>query len=83
MHIVYVLFSETRDRYYIGVTEDITERIRRHNTRHAGFTGNTSDWKAVWTQEFNDKSEALKVERKIKRWKSRKMIEQFQKVRKI
>jgi putative endonuclease len=76
MYCVYILFSKSRNRYYIGSTGDnLTERIRRHNSAHKGFTANTTDWKHVYTEKFDSKIEALKRERQIKSWKSRLMIE--------
>jgi len=73
---VYIIFSKSRNRYYIGSTaESLTERIRRHNSVHKGFTANTTDWKHVYTENFETKIIAQKRERQIKSWKSRQMIE--------
>ncbi|MFH0867018.1 MAG: GIY-YIG nuclease family protein, partial [Bacteroidota bacterium] len=63
------------DRYYIGSTMDLNGRLRRHNSKHAGYTGNEKDWEVVWKQGFENKAMALKFEQQIKSWKSRKMIE--------
>ncbi|MBO9204550.1 MULTISPECIES: GIY-YIG nuclease family protein [Niastella] len=39
------VFSSTLDRYYIGHTgDDLSGRLRRHNSNHKGFTGNVGDW---------------------------------------
>ena len=35
----YILYSPGRDRYYIGHTNDLNERIRKHNTNYKGYTG--------------------------------------------
>jgi putative endonuclease len=77
MFTVYILFSKNRDRYYIGSAEDVEGRIRRHNTNHKGYTGNSNDWQLVWKKEFNIKKEAIKFERLLKSWKSRRMIEKI------
>jgi putative endonuclease len=74
----YILYSALKDRYYIGSTGDIIEeRIRKHNSRHSGFTGKTGDWKLVYLEEFEIISEARKRELQIKKWKSRKIIEKL------
>ena len=74
----YILFSENRDRYYVGSTSvDIQDRLRRHNSNHKGFTGGKADWKIVWTEEFKTKENALAREKQIKKWKSRTMIEKL------
>ena len=75
---VYILFSPTKNKYYIGYTGDeIEERIRKHNTNHKGFTGGIGDWIIKYTELFNTKTEAIKREKEIKAWKSRKMIEKL------
>ena len=73
---VYILYSLTRDRYYIGHTGDQPEeRLRKHNTNHKGFTGKTGDWEIVYLEEYPTKELAYKRERELKSWKSRKRIE--------
>ncbi len=75
MFTTYILHSDKIDKYYIGYTGDsLTERIRRHNTKHKGFTGKTNDWKMVFSLKFETKKEAYAFERKIKKWKSRPKI---------
>jgi putative endonuclease len=77
-HIVYIIYSIIKDRYYVGSTSDLIEdRIRRHNSNHAGYTGTANDWQLSYFEKFDDKASALKRERQIKKWKSRKMIEKL------
>ena len=38
------------------------------------------DWLLVHNEKFDDKSQAIKRERQIKKWKSRKMIEELIKI---
>ena len=75
-YLTYILFSASRNKFYIGSTGDsIEERIRRHNSNHSGFTGRANDWHLVYKEEFADKALALKREKEIKGWKSKKRIE--------
>ncbi len=75
---VYVLYSSKLDRYYIGYTSDvISERIRRHNSAHKGYTGKANDWQLKYVETYEDKSAALKRERELKSWKSKKKLEQL------
>jgi putative endonuclease len=75
---VYILFSISRNSYYIGFTGDnLHERIRKHNSDHKGFTGKTGDWKLVYQEGFILKVEAMNREKQIKSWKSRKLIEKL------
>ncbi|MNK70169.1 GIY-YIG nuclease superfamily protein [compost metagenome] len=73
MFITYILYSASRDRYYIGSTSD----LEKHNTNHKGFTGKAGDWKVVHMEEFPSKHESLKREKQIKSWKSRTAVEKL------
>jgi GIY-YIG catalytic domain len=56
MFSFYILFSSNLDKYYIGHTgDDITERIRKHNSNHKGFTGKVGDWKLVYSENYPTK----------------------------
>ena len=73
----YILFSKKLDRYYIGSTGDVAKRLKKHLQNHKGFTSKAIDWKVVYSEKFATREEALKRERQIKKWKSRKMIEKL------
>jgi putative endonuclease len=73
---VYILFSISKNKFYVGYTGDVLEeRLKKHNTNHGGFTGGTADWTIKYTEKFYTKLEALEREKQIKNWKSRKRIE--------
>ena len=75
---VYILYAAGIDKYYIGFTKgEIEERFRKHLSNHAGFTSKSKQWKIVYTELFYNKVYAMKREREIKNWKSRKRIEQL------
>ena len=74
----YILFSKSRNRFYIGHTGDeMTERLRKHNSGHQGFTGKTGDWEIVYTESYTTKTDAYKREREVKSWKSSTMIKKL------
>ena len=78
MFTVYILYSKLRDRFYVGFTgNDIAERLRKHNANHKGFTGRIADWQIIYTEPYASKSEAMRRESAIKKWKSRQMIEKL------
>jgi putative endonuclease len=76
-YIVYILYSEIKNRYYIGSTSDLSERVRRHNTNHKGYTGGLGDWKLAYSESYPDKTSALQREKQIKAWKSRERIKKL------
>jgi putative endonuclease len=57
---LYILHSGSLDKYYVGHTENLTERLRKHLTNHKGFTSRAKDWKVVYTEKFENKSLANK-----------------------
>jgi len=74
----YILWSVKADKFYIGhTTDDIEERIRRHNSNHKGFTGHFRDWKLVYLENYFDKNLAYKRELEVKGWKSKNRIQQL------
>ena len=73
----YIIFRNSLNRFYIGSTANIEERILRHNQKSKGFTGNKSDWVLVYSERFKTREEAIEREFQIKKWKSRKMIEKL------
>ncbi len=73
---VYILFSTSLNRYYIGHTCDtLDNRIAKHLQSTKGFTAKAKDWVLVYHETFSNKSGAYKRERQLKSWKSRTKIE--------
>ena len=75
LYYTYILFSEKINRYYIGSTQSIEQRIIRHN---AGATKSTKPGRpcnSVYSEKFDSKTEAIKRENYLKRLKSRTFIE--------
>ncbi len=77
MYFIYIIYSERADKYYIGQTDNVEKRLLEHNSVHKGFTSQAEDWILKFYEEFNTRQEALKREKQIKSWKSRKLIEKL------
>lgn len=59
----FILFSKFLDKYYIGHTsETLEERLRKHLSKHSGFTSKAKDWEVVYFEIFDDKSTAYNRE---------------------
>lgn len=74
---VYILYSATWDRYYVGVTDEVRRRFREHNAGHSPSTKGGEPWQLVHIEEFASITEAYRRERSIKEKKSRKIIEKI------
>ena len=70
----YILFSEKIDKYYIGQTNNLENRLKRHNNGYEKFTRKGAPWKLVGAVKLETRAEAMKLERKLKNFKSRKRL---------
>ncbi len=61
-YYLYVLQSLKRKRFYIGVTKNIKERLKKHNNSSTRSTRPYRPWKLIYWEKFNDKQEAYKRE---------------------
>lgn len=79
-YYVYILFSVDFNRFYIGQTSDIEERIKRHNNGAEKSTSPYKPWKLLGFIEKDSRSEAVILERKLKNLNSedlRKFISKY------
>ena len=72
---VYILQSLKDGSYYIGSTNNLEDRIERHNQGRSQYTRTKTPWELVHSEEHQDRSGAAKREEQIKRRKSRDFIE--------
>jgi putative endonuclease len=73
-YFLYILQSQSKETFYIGSSDDPERRIEYHNAESKGYTKRYRPWKLVYSNGFKTKEEALRAERKVKSWKSKKMI---------
>jgi len=58
----YIIFSDTKNQYYVRHSAELTGRLHKHNSNHKGYTGTNSDWKIVYSEEFTSKTRAYSRE---------------------
>jgi len=66
MFLAYILQSEKTANYYCGQTNEIHQRMRRHNRGEMKSTKYGIPWALVGYMEFSTRSEAVKLEKQIK-----------------
>ena len=80
-YYIYILQSLKDGSYYIGSTQDLEERLERHNQGRSKYTKMKRPWKLVYFEERPDRSAAVIRENEIKRHKRKaqiiKLINQF------
>jgi putative endonuclease len=75
VYSVYILFSTLLNRYYIGHTHNLLQRVEQHNAGRTPSTKPGRPWNLVYHEIYPDKSSASRRELEIKKMKSRKYIE--------
>jgi len=75
MFWVYILHSEDYDKYYIGFTHDIQNRLIAHNhLKNKGYTKKYQPWVLMYSKSFIVKNEAMNYEKYLKSLKSKKAL---------
>jgi len=65
-YFAYILYSETLDRYYTGMSQFSSKRQRQHLKGQSKWTSQADDWVEIWRQEFASRQSARVMEKKIK-----------------
>ena len=76
MHYVYILYSNSTDKFYIGESKDPSLRLSQHNSGHfpKSFTTIARDWTIFLVIECQNIRQARNIEQHIKRMKSKRYI---------
>jgi putative endonuclease len=73
---LYVLKSISRpDKIYLGSTDNTERRLKDHNRGNTKSTKHFIPWELAYIEEYLTKEEARSRERQLKKWKSRKRVE--------
>jgi len=79
MHYLYILYSKSANRYYVGETPDLDIRLTQHILHHfkKGYTKAANDWEIALSKKCSFREDAIYLEKFIKRMKSRKFIQKL------
>ncbi|MET4273783.1 MULTISPECIES: GIY-YIG nuclease family protein [unclassified Bradyrhizobium] len=69
-YYVYILASKMGGTLYIGVTNDLIRRVAEHKLQLVeSFTKEYDVVKLVYFEQFDDPENAIKREKRLKKWK--------------
>ncbi|MCY1634565.1 GIY-YIG nuclease family protein [Marinifilum sp. D737] len=73
---VYILYSVSANRYYIGYTKDLSNRIDLHvsGVFEKSFTSKYKDWEFFYSIECESIAQARRIEIHLKKMKSKKYL---------
>jgi putative endonuclease len=77
MAYLYILKSLRIDRFYIGITENIDQRLRQHNDGESSYTKTILPVILVFKQEFENIRIARKAETWLKKSKNKNLIQKI------
>ena len=64
MYYCYILQSQTTGKLYIGQTNNLQDRISRHNAGANPATRNKGPWELLFSLGFETRADAMAMERK-------------------
>ena len=64
---IYFLFSQSKRKFYVGISNDVNDRLIRHNSSQSLSTKFGVPWKLLHVIECENKSAAMLLETKIKK----------------
>jgi len=73
---VYILRTKG-NHYYVGSTQDLNRRLYEHRIGKTKSLRKLSPFSLVFSQEYEDITTARKIEAKLKKFKSRRIIEKI------
>ena len=77
MPAVYILRSESSERFYIGCAEQPEVRLAEHQRGQTISTRGRGPWTLVYQEQFDTLAEARRRERQLKSWKSHRSIQEL------
>lgn len=67
MFKVYIIYSRSLQQYYTGQTNNLEDRLFRHNSGQGKYSKSGIPWELIWKKEVATRSEAMKLENQIKK----------------
>ena len=77
MYFVYILQSITSKKYYVGQIDNLERKLQQHNSGYSKSTKGGKPWIVKYSEEYCDRSSAVRRENEIKKKKSRAFIEKL------
>ena len=75
-YYVYILYSKSLNKYYKGYTNNIEERLKRHNSSYEMYTSRGVPWQLKLVLTKSTERDAIQLEKKLKNL-NRERLEAF------
>ena len=77
MYFIYILYSDSSDKYYLGYSSDPLRRLEEHNSKPFNtYTSKHRPWTlTAYFKCSENENDAIRIEKFIKKQKSRKLLQ--------
>jgi putative endonuclease len=72
---VYILYSPSIQKYYKGQTNDLEDRLKRHNQGRNKYTQRGTTWELRWSCTKENRSAAVRLETGLKKYSQEQILE--------
>ena len=72
---VYILISNSIQKYYTGSTQYLQNRLLEHNSGETKSIRNGIPWQLIWQKQLPTRAEAMQLETKIKKRGAKRFLE--------
>ena len=77
MVTIYVIQSIDTNKLYVGMTEDLQNRLKEHNAGKSKYTATYKPWKVIYSEMADDFANARKREIYLKSTAGKKFIQKI------
>jgi len=74
MFYIYIIYSKDVDKYYVGQTDNIEERLVFHNSGISKYTSIANDWILVHAESLIQGIKRFEEKMKLKRKKAENIL---------
>jgi putative endonuclease len=83
MYFIYVIYSKEHDKFYHGMTADLTQRLKQHNLGKVRSTKAFKPWVIIYSEEFENMVLARERELFLKTSTGRRFLKSIKEAAKI
>ena len=69
MKVTVYILQNTDGQFYIGQTNDLSDRLKRHNQGRVPYTKGRGSWTLVHQEEYMNRADAMQREKQVKKWR--------------
>ena len=69
MKVTVYILQNTDGQFYIGQTNNLSDRLKRHNQGRVPYTKGKGPWILVHQEEYMNRADAMRREKQVKKWR--------------